>query len=114
MAGKAGVRLGDQRLVEPLLRHPRFVTCHQHDGTAFGIERERHAPDPIVRRKPQFLHIAMFGASERIGMGPAQHRPRQLEKPGCRKQFDANSVGQSLELGVERGVVKDSPFHKQS
>jgi hypothetical protein len=46
-------------------------------------------------------------------MGSAQHRSHKFEKAGCGKQFDANHPRQSLELGVERGVVNDCPFRKK-
>jgi len=105
------IGLGDQGLVEPLLRHPRLVARDQKDRLPFGIERVSHPPHPIIRLEPQLLHVGMFGAGERVGMRAAKLRAEDLKQGSRGKQFVVHRLRQGFALGVEVIVIDYRPRH---
>ena len=84
MLGEPGIGFSDQRLVKPFLHNARLVARDKDNSPALRVERERNTPDPIVRRKPQLLHIAVLRASECIDVRAPQGGTVGAQQPASR------------------------------
>ena len=102
----------DERFVEPLLRHARLVARDQQDRLPLGIERERHAPHPIIRLEPQLLHVRMTRAGERVGVRTAKLLAVGLQQGGHGEQLVLDRFGQCVLFEVERIVIGYRPRHE--
>ena len=59
MVVEALVSFSDELSVKTPLACARFVCCHQHNSSLFGIERECYAPHAIGCIETHFLHVGM-------------------------------------------------------
>ena len=75
MRGKPWICLCDELLVEVLFTPAGFVASRKQDRLSIRIEGEGGPPFAIRSFKPQFLHIGVLRAIERIRMRPLQLRP---------------------------------------
>ena len=66
------------------------------------IKRKREAPHAVRGVEPQFLHIRVTRALERIHARSSQQRPKLLEKLDARQQFVLNVPKQRVILNDER------------
>ena len=71
MSAETVIGLADQLAVEPSFAAARFVSCNQKDGVALRIEGKSDSPLTIGRAEPQFFHIRVIGAVQRIHAGAA-------------------------------------------
>ncbi len=53
------IAVGDQRVVEPPLRHAARVNCHQHDYFAPRIEGNGNALNAVRCCEAQLLHVGV-------------------------------------------------------
>src|SRR5947199_10771466 len=68
MSGKPTIRLCDELSVEALLASAGLVAGHEQDRSSIGVEGKGGAPLAIRSLEPQFFHIGVLGALERIGI----------------------------------------------
>jgi hypothetical protein len=78
MVGKALVGHRNQPPVKAGFTHAGLVSGGKEYRLALRVKGKRYAPDTIRRIEPQFLHVRMPGAVQRIGMRAAQLRPVDL------------------------------------
>ena len=101
MAIEALVRPGDELSVEAPLAAAGLVSCRQEDGLPVGIKGEGNPPDATASVAAQFLHIRVPGASEGVGMRPAELRALPLEQGSPCETRIPNVVRERIKLGVE-------------
>lgn len=82
MGVKTVVGLTDQFAVETLFTAPGFISRNQKDALALRIEGKGYSPLAAGRTEPQFLHIRVAGAVQRIDARPPQLRSELLEQAG--------------------------------
>jgi hypothetical protein len=107
MSSKTPVSFGNERLVEPLLCNPSFVTGDKEDAHSIRIECKRDTPYSISRIEPKLLHIGMLRPIERVDMRPPQKRTDFLQNQRCRDQRVLDHLRQRRQFWLEIVVTNN-------
>lgn len=101
MSVKSFVSLANQIPIEAPLAYPRLIARNEQDRFLLGIEGECNSPHSIVRIEPQFLHVGVSRALQRIYSGPPCSRAKRLDYFRLGQQLVLYGFRQSIELGFE-------------
>ena len=61
----------DQIIIESFFIDPFLIPCCQQDRFSLRIESKGDPPYSVICIKSEFLHVCMFGVSQRINMRPS-------------------------------------------
>ena len=103
-----GVGPGRKGTVEPSRGYSRFVAGDQQDRRPPRVEGKGHTPCAVESPEPEFLHVGMTRAFERVDRRPTELRAEQAKSAGLRQQFETNRLRQLAKLRHELPRIRRS------
>ena len=105
------IGLADQPLVKSLFADPGFIPRNEQDCLALRVEGEGYSPFAISRTEPQFLHVRVARAVQRVNPRPPQWRPELLHKARQHQNLRPHVLVQIVELRLKLVANLNNPAH---
>ena len=105
------IGLADQPLVKSLFADPGFIPRNEQDCLALRVEGEGYSPFAISRTEPQFLHVRVARAVQRVNPRPPQWRPELLHKARQHQNLRLHVLVQIVELRLKFVANLNNPAH---
>ena len=87
----------------------RFVSGHEENRLATGVEGKGDPPYPAVGTETKLLHVAMTRPVQRVHSRATERWSELLDKPGRGIELLLDRVSQVLELLVKGWMKSDNP-----